>query len=74
MYNLLEYRANHYITSESLLSYCKDEVNDVAKENNDIAIYRININNTITNKSFEYKTKISRKTPDDNNRLNAEVI
>ena len=34
---------------------------------------RINNNQTINSKSFEYKTKAIRSTPNNNNILNAEV-
>ena len=53
------------MTSASLCNYYKDEIND-ANENN-AANNRININQTITSKSFEYKTKLIGSTPDDNN-------
>ena len=35
MYNLLEYSDNYCMTSESLWSYYRDEVNDSANGNND---------------------------------------
>ena len=41
-------------------------MNDDTNENN----YRINNNNTIKSKSFEYKAKMIGNTPDDNNTLN----
>ena len=41
---------------------------------NDAANYKINSNKTATSKSFEHKTKLIRSTPNNNSRLNAEVI
>ena len=46
MYNLLEYRDNYSMTSESLWNYYRDEVNDAANEN-DSANNKINNNKTI---------------------------
>ena len=43
-------------------------------ENNAAGSYRINNNKTTTSKSFEYKTKIIGSTPDNNSRLDAEVV
>ena len=71
MYNLLEYSDNYSMTSGSLWNYYRDEVN-VANENN-AASNKINNKKTITSKSFECKTKIIGRTPDDNKTLNAEV-
>ena len=39
-----------------------------------IIILIINNNKTITSKSFEYKTKVTGSTPDDNNILDAEFV
>ena len=72
MYNLLEYSDNYSITSESLWNYYRDEVNDDEKEN-DNANNRINNNKVITSKSFKYKTKITGRTPADNNTLDVIV-
>ena len=72
-YNLLEYNNNSSVTSESLWNYYRDEINDSAIENNDDG-NKINNNKTITSKCFEYKTKIMRWTPDDNNTLNTEIV
>ena len=73
MYNFLEYSGNYSMTSESLWDYYRDDVNDDENEiDNDI--YRINNNKTITNKSFEYKTKIIGRTLVDDNALKAEVV
>ena len=74
MYNLLEYSDNYSMTSGSLGNYYKNEVNDVAIENNDAGNYRVNNNKTIKSKSFEYKTKIIGTTPDNNSGLDAEVV
>ena len=54
MYNLLEYSDNYSMASRSLWNYFRDEVNDSANENNDIKQKQ--------EKSFEYKTKIIRRT------------
>ena len=74
MYNLLEYSDNYPKTSRSLWNYYRDEINYSANENNDANNYRINNNKSTTSKSFEYKTKIIRRTPNDNNVLDAEVV
>ena len=72
MYNFLEYSDNYSMKSGSLQNYYRDEINDSAIAiNNDGN--KINNNKTITSKSFKYKTKITRCTPNDNNTLNAEV-
>ena len=47
MYDLLEYSDNYSITSESLWNYYRDEVNDIANENNAARI-KINNNKIIT--------------------------
>ena len=47
MYDLLEYSDNYSITSESLWNYYRDEVNDIANENNAAGI-KINNNKIIT--------------------------
>ena len=41
---------------------------------NNAANYRINSNKTATSRSFKYKTKIIESTPNDNNRLDTEVV
>ena len=74
MYNLLEYSDNYYKRSGNLWNNYRDEINDSANENNDVNNYRINNNKTTTSKSFEYKTKIRRRTPNDINILDAEVV
>ena len=50
-------------------NYYRDKINDSANENNDTNNYRVNNNKTITSKSFEYKTKIIGRTPNDNNNI-----
>ena len=74
MYNLLEYSDNYSMTSASLRDYYRDEVSDDADENNFANNYRINNNKTTKTKSFEYKTKSIGHTPDNNSRLDAEVV
>ena len=71
MNNLLEYSDNYYMTSRSLWNYYSDEVHDAATEV--VTNYRKN-NKTTASESFEYKTKVIGSTPDNNNRLDAEVV
>ena len=59
--------------SGSLRNYYRDEVNDSANETDDND-NKINNNKIITNKTFEYNTKIIRSTSNTNNILNAEVF
>ena len=59
--------------SGSLRNYYRDEVNDSANETDDND-NKINNNKIITNKSFEYNTKIIRSTSNTNNISNAEVF
>ena len=47
-------------------------MNDSANEN--APDYRANNGKTATSRSFEDKTKIIERTPDNNNRLNTEVV
>ena len=49
MYNLLEYSDNYSMASESLYNYYRNEIDGVG-------------DNASFGKSFEYKTKITRKT------------
>ena len=72
MYNFLEYSGNYFMTSGSLWNYYRDEINDDENENDNSN--RLNNDKTITSKSFKYKTKIIESTPDNENRLNAEVF
>ena len=76
IYNLLEYSNNHSVTSGSLWNHYRDEVNESANENNDANSFRINNNKTTTttSKSFEYRTKLIGSTPNNNSRLDAEVV
>ena len=64
---------SYYMTSRSLSNYYRDEVNNDANENND-ADNKINNNETKTRKSFEFKTKIIGRAPDNNNNNNNETI
>ena len=73
MYNLLEYSGNYSMTSGSLWNYYRDEIDDDANENN-AGHNKINNNKVITSKSFEYKTKLVRRTSNNNNILDAEVV
>ena len=50
MYNILEYGDNYSMTSGSLCNYHRDEIDGVDDNSSD-------------GKSFEYKTKITRKSP-----------
>ena len=61
------------MTSGSLWNCYKDEVNADANENGNTN-NKINNNKTITGKSFQYKTKIIGRTPNNNNILDAEVV
>ena len=58
MYNLIEYKDNYSKTSGSLWQYYKDKVND----------------NIADSESFKSKVKITRKTPDDGNTKDVEMI
>ena len=59
--------------SGSLRNYYREEVNDSANETDDND-NKINNNKIITNKSFEYNTKIIQSTSNTKNILNAEVF
>ena len=73
MYHLLEYSDDYFMTSGSLWNYYRDESHNDANENAANADnYKININKTTTSRSFEYKTKITGKTPA--GRLDTEVV
>ena len=58
MYNVIEYSDNYSKTSGSLWQYHKDDPND-------------NITNS---ESFKSKVKITRKSPDDGNTKDVEII
>ena len=62
------------MTSGSLWNYHRNEINDPASKNNDAYNYRIYNNKTTTIKSFEYKTKIIGRTPNNNNISYPEVV
>ena len=64
MDNLAEYSGNYY----------RNNGNDSANKNNDANNYRANNNKATTNKYFEYKTKLTKSAPNNNSRLNAEVV
>ena len=72
IYNLLEYSDNYSLTSRRLRNFYRDEINDFSIEINHDGNKR-NKNKTITNKCFEYKTKIIGRAPDGNNTLDADV-
>ena len=61
MYNLIEYRDNYSKTSGSLWKYCKDipVVDDTGAV--------VDFNGTNTTDSFNFKTKITGQTADNNN-------
>ena len=73
IYNLLEDSDNYSKTSGSWQNYYRDEINDSAIEI-DYDGNKINNDNTITTKYFEYKTQIVGSTPNDNNTLTADVV
>ena len=70
--NLIEYSDNYSMTSGSLWNYYRDEINNDENET-DNANNRINKNKTTRSKSFELKTAIIGRTPDNNNTLDTEV-
>ena len=72
MYNLLEYNDNYSMTSGSLWNYYRNEVNDDANEI--VANYRINNNKTTISRSFEYKAKVIKRTPANNNIFNTIIF
>ena len=74
MCNLLKYSNNFSMTLGSLWNYYGDDVNDDVNENNYTVNYRINSSNITANKSFEFKTKIIRKTSAVFDRLDKEVL
>ena len=72
VYNLLEYNDNYSMTSGSLWNYYRNEVNDDANEI--VANYRINNNKTTISRSFEYKAKVIKRTPANNNIFNTIIF
>ena len=73
MYNLLEYSSSYPITSGNLSNYYTDEINDDENENN-ASENMIHNSKTTISKPFKYKTKIIGSTPNNGNRLNAQVV
>ena len=73
MLNILECSDNYFMTSGNLQNYYRAEINDDANENN-AACNKINNSKTTTSKSFEYKTKLIGRTPNNNNILDAKVV
>ena len=70
---MLEYTQNYSLTSGRLWNYYRDEIIDDENEN-DNDNNRINNGITITRKSCEYKMKLMRRKPNDNNTLNVDVV
>ena len=58
MYNLIEYSDNYVKTSGSLWQYFRDEPDDDLEDS----------------ESFKSKIKITRKTPDDGNEKDVEIM
>ena len=73
MYNLLEYSSSKPITSGSLWNYYTDKINHDENENNASENMICNSKATIS-KPFKYKAKIIGSTPNNGNRLNAQVV
>ena len=73
MYSLLEYSDNFSMTSWSLWNCYRDEINDSDIETDNDA-NKLNNGKIIPSKSFEFKTRIIRSTPNYNNTLNAELF
>ena len=61
------------MAAETLWNCYRDEINNFAIENNDHG-NKINNNKAIASISFAYKTKIMGRTPNDNNKLDTEVV
>ena len=55
-----------------MYNFYRDEIDDSSIENNDNG-NNINKNKTIASKCFEYKTKITGRTPKGNDTLDTEV-
>ena len=73
MYNLLDYSDNYSMTSGSLWSCYRDEINDDENQNDDNG-NKINKSKTTRSKSVKYKTEIIGSSPGNARRLNAQVI
>ena len=67
MYNLIEYSDSYSKTSGSLWQYYKDDPNDAM-------LYRVILCYIPRSESFKYKVKITRKTPEDENTTDFEII
>ena len=74
MYNLLEHNGNYAMTSRRLWNYFRDEINGTSNENNYANNFRVHNNKTTISKSFEYKTKSIGRTPNNDYRLEAEIV
>ena len=72
LYNLLEYSNNYSMISGSLWNYYRDKVIDDANEI--VANHRLNNHKTTSSKSFDYQTKMIRRTPTDNDTLDTEIV
>ena len=68
MYNLIEYSDNYSKTSGSLWEYCKEilAVNDAGNT--------VNFNGANATDSFDFKTKITGQTDDDERIDNVEIM
>ena len=62
------------MTSASLWNYYRNEVNHSTNKNNDPYNFRINKDKTTTCKYFQYKTKLIGSAPNNDSRLDAEVV
>ena len=71
--NAEEYSDKYSMTS-GMWNYYRDEVNDYADEENDANNFRMNSNKTKTSEYFEYKTKSIGRTPNNDYKLDAEVV
>ena len=74
VFNLLEYSNSYSMALRSLSNYYRDEVHDSANENNDANNFRIYKNKVNASKSFEYKTKLTESTPNNDYNLDAEIV
>ena len=61
------------MTSGKFWNYFRNEMNDVANENNSDNYKKIN-KKTTTSRSLDYKTKKIGNTPDNNSRLDTGVV
>ena len=73
MYKFLEYSDYYSMTSGSSWNYWRDGINDHENETDDNRS-KLNNNKKTISKYFKYKTKIIGITPDNANRLKAEVL